>query len=378
MPKATSFRSQSINTFHDYNTIVYTPVQELNLWKERKIGTAIISETLLIPPYMVWHGLLRWDWKKARQAREAVRVPELFVEQLYKLRKTRKSDYDHFKKAMKHWAERYFTTQQALSGKPYLLLYTTQDDKMPLRPESSDLYGFLMPMLVNLTIAASKLLPPEKSRKVIESVHGLNERAQDIFMAHPARVPRFTGHGNVALEWVQHYDDPLTACPSLHEAYATFAYNVGMHVLKLPEAVKRTGDKDLSDTLEALRTLGHGTTRTILDVKQHSCVDSAAGKLLARIQYEESFPGLPFDDLTDRFDELARTHEGIRYDLIGEDFDDLKTTYERAKRDRKRRSLVEILDWHIDERGYKRVPHDTQNVRYNRKTGEIEPMDIAA
>lgn len=192
------------------------------------------------------------------------------------------------------WFFKYVVTQQRVN-RPRRFIYTKQDHQIPFDPTQDINYMRIVP---NLTTIGRKLI--ENGAELEQMVQGLakiNAYSGEVFIKHPTIMPRFKDKSRIVLTYLVQLCDrkPTNCCPSLHIAYATYAYNLAQKMLneKAIEPVKQTTAK---------------MTEYVLKTKQHVLIDVSFGMLCAKKAYEETFkeelhcPKTPYGKIKEVYD----------------------------------------------------------------------------
>jgi len=267
---------------------------------------------------------------------EASRNVEIAAEGLGGLIKNHPLKFLLVLKAVGDWQRRYFGSQKDLADKPRYLVYTQLDNKIPFVPQEDILYTYMISQIAYVANELAGVVSARQMKYITECFIALNDIGVEAFYKHPTTMPRFRDHQRLSLKVIQHLDEPLNCCPSLHIAYSLLLDGIAEFVIK-PLRNRR-------DAFKSIRFSTIGMFNSVLYTKQHSILDVAFGMLCARIVFEERFD-MPFNDFVSVFPSLEDDHP-IPYD-------DIVRIYEEALAIRTSvDNLAEILGIYLEKHGF--------------------------
>jgi hypothetical protein len=200
----------------------------------------------------------------------------------------------------------YFGAQKKGQGEKQWLIYTSEDDQIPFKPEWDTFYSYMVSQITTLTYEVVDMSKFKDVRKISALFRDLNHLGERMFNSMPTRMVRITDHERLSLHAVQALDAPLNCCPSLHIGYSVTIDNLCEHVLDLPNKKP--------DVWKNVRAASTGMFNSVLYTKQHSMIDVAFGILAAKIVLRKHYPHIPFNN----FGEHLPPATDIPYKRIGE------------------------------------------------------------
>lgn len=219
--------------------------------------------------------------------------------------------------AVGNWVISYFKAQKKTHEKLCFDVYTEHDKLIPFKPQEDIMYAYMISQLAYVASQVTKKLTFKEMKSFVKGFIELNDLAVDTFNQYPTVMPRFHDHDRLTLRVVQHIDEPVNCCPSLHIAYSIYLDNVAQKVLNEPK------DKDC---FESIRTSTKAMVNSVLYTKQHALIDVAGGILAAQIIFEDTYND-PFNNFIHVFDELKYDHLEIDYDRIERMYNELKSDF---------------------------------------------------
>ncbi len=262
----------------------------------------------VLRPIVLWRGGRRDRAAFRQQYPEAARNVEIALEGLLKIAASHPIRVAPILQTVAHYLRTYFGAQGSTRREKQYLIYTSEDARIPFRPEWDTFYVYMLSQISTLTHEVVGMSSFGQVRRVARTFQRLNSEGARVFHALPTRMPRLTQHTRLSLRAVQYLDAPLNCCPSLHIAYTVMIDNLFAWVLE----TERLRPAVWAD----VRTATLGMINSVLYTKQHSLVDVAFGILLARIVFTSSYPEHPFHDLTAQFDALQEENRDIPYGTI--------------------------------------------------------------
>lgn len=213
----------------------------------------------------------------------------------------------------------YFSTQSGTKDAKLYDVYSTQDKKIPFRPEEDIMYTYMITQMAIIAHELAKRISLEEIKHIAQGLIDISQSASEAFHTYPTVMPRFTDHDRISLHTIQRLDAPLNCCPSIHIAYAVFIHNVA-HVILL----------ERFDEQAVYKGLEYATLRmfnSVLYTKQHALVDVAFGMLAAKISFEKTFPQRSFNDLSHEFERMQLEHPKINYNAIKNIYNEIFQDY---------------------------------------------------
>lgn len=209
---------------------------------------------------------------------------------------------------IKDWMTNYPRLQEEGRKKEQYLIYTSEDHKIPFKPEYDTIYLYALSQIIVLINQASKNMDLGQLRKIAKTACRLNQEGMQVFRKLPARMHRGFDHERISLRAVQKLDGPLNCCPSLHIGYAVLLNNLAEKVMQTP----KHNLKLWKDTEKVTKK----TIDSVLYVKQHAIVDISCGILAAEIAFRSNYPNYTFNNFSGTLAELKNEKNDVPYDLI--------------------------------------------------------------
>jgi len=298
-----------------------------------------------------------------KQAPEAARNLEMMVEHLLRFGIKEPRKLGAVLLAASDWRSHYYSAQQETKDKPYFLVYTADDHKIPFKPEEDTMYAYMLAQVAYVAHKISKFLSARHLVYIAGCFQELNKISSEVYRNHQTRMPRFTDHNRISLKVVQWLDEPLNCCPSLHIAYSTLLYNIANHVLNLPARDE--------EAWESVKNSTYGMINSVLYTKQHALVDVAFGILAAKVIFERRFKKHTFNDLMDELPELQRRHPDIPYNKVEDAFHRGKALH------RVHEDLASVVGKYLNEKGFPLLKPNGGQFYYDEKRGVVVPINQA-
>ena len=261
-------------------------------------------------------------------------------------------------RTLRHWLFQYFGTQKDLARRDRYLVYTEHDVCIPFVPEQDILYTYMLAQIAYIANELASIASPQQMKHITDGFIEMNSLGVEAFSRYPSVMPRHTEHERLSLRVIQHLDEPLNCCPSLHIAYSLFLDGVaGLLIQPAPHK---------QDAFQSVRFSTIGMFNSVLYTKQHSILDVAFGMLCAELVFERWFHR-PFNNFVSTFPALAKEHP-IPYDEIA------RMYHEARQISRRTDSLAETLGVYLRRHRYPMVGAEEQigpGIYYDTKEGVL-------
>ena len=205
------------------------------------------------------------------------------------------------------WKKQYHGNQDLIRDADKYCVETERDQQIPFKPEDAEAYSLIVPQFFALAKHFSIACDQQEVEEITDCFKHVNKIATEVFKEIPTFMPRPTKHNDKALKFVQHYDDPVNCCPSLHITYSVLAYNIGKTILTPNEF------HDYEESIGAMFS-------SVLYTKQHAIVDIIYGMVCATQAFTETYPDQKFDDLTSKFNNLQKYYPEVPFQTIADSY----------------------------------------------------------
>jgi hypothetical protein len=245
--------------------------------------------------------------------------------------------------AFHHWNKKYIGAQKKSPKKAYLV-YTDFDHKIPFKPDYDLVYIRIISQLLKVCSESAHQITAQQMKFFGQCFKDMNEVTAKSFKRYQTTTPRFHDHDRLALRVVQHADEPINSCPSIHISYSVFLYNMSKYALNLPKE---------NPTL--WKEVDHVCTEmfnSVLYTKQHACIDLSFGMAVAHKVFTKRFKNLPFDSMSAKLQSISSSHPEIQYKYV------IKWYNYLVKEMNQGHKIVELVGRYLKAGGFKRVKVD--------------------
>lgn len=245
-------------------------------------------------------------------------------------------------------------------GQEFYLTYTSRDHEIPLKPDGGVNYAAPYLDLISTTRRVAKVVPyKDDSWDIMKAFIQMSHECTNTYHEVPTIIPRFPNHNRKKLHALQRFLKPINCCPSMHTAYATFEYIVGMNYLEK--------EKELRQHLENLVT-------TVIGTKLHAMIDVAFGMYISKKTIEEKLD-LAGDCLEDFLTQKRQIDDKVPWEEISGIYYDVQALAESSKRTI--RSLADLVLLYFQETGLPRITLDQSNHCFDLENKELVPIHEA-